>query len=515
MANPKLIALSPDQPEKEYEISGGVSIGRATDNNICLAGETVSRYHAIIEERGGAFWLSDLGSATGTTVNGVPIISERRLLDGDVISFGGAVSLRYLANLTNHSAAAPANRAARDEAASGTQIMPEPVSTRSSPVILESVSTGSPERPLAPASEGSHQGLSVAQIAAAVAVGLVLVGVIALIVIQFLPGEKRSSQGGGGCSGVSIVNPASGATVSEPVTVKVKANRPQCVKGLRYKIDSYEFANLSADFFEVTLDPAGLKNRFPALEDGNHELSIAVENESGQLQESVDAVRLNLVFSAANSAVSLEKIREQAVTLTAEITGRGDALVFDPAFLQEIRQAASLYRFENLPEGEASSEIRRAFSTDGGFSNSVIGFVLAASRGLFRTDQTVAGCDVDANGVGLLKVPVTVMNQYGGGGTMTPTVVAAKHLRERINNFEGIDDFIYGIACFGESAERAGSLAQETDREQRRNFWDLVNKKVIKPHEARRVVCFFAAGIVAENPQIFGLNAKSLREVYK
>ena len=37
--------------------------------------------------RGGAFWISDLGSTNGTLVNGEPVI-ERQLTHGDLIAIG-------------------------------------------------------------------------------------------------------------------------------------------------------------------------------------------------------------------------------------------------------------------------------------------------------------------------------------------------------------------------------------------------------------------------------------------
>ncbi|HKX26945.1 MAG TPA: FHA domain-containing protein, partial [Blastocatellia bacterium] len=96
MPNPRLVFVSVNTGS-EVDLSGSVSIGRADDNQVRLSDETVSHYHAIIEERSGSFWLSDLGSTRGTTVNGEPIGSSHHLRDGDLISVGG-VSLRYLEN---------------------------------------------------------------------------------------------------------------------------------------------------------------------------------------------------------------------------------------------------------------------------------------------------------------------------------------------------------------------------------------------------------------------------------
>jgi pSer/pThr/pTyr-binding forkhead associated (FHA) protein len=65
------------------------TIGRALDNDVVLTDAEVSRHHARIEYRNGAFEVVDLGSTNGTSVNGLPI-SRAQLQDGDVVSFGTA-----------------------------------------------------------------------------------------------------------------------------------------------------------------------------------------------------------------------------------------------------------------------------------------------------------------------------------------------------------------------------------------------------------------------------------------
>ena len=47
------------------------TIGRASDNTISFAEDSnISRYHVEIENRGGGFYLIELGSSNGTTVDG-------------------------------------------------------------------------------------------------------------------------------------------------------------------------------------------------------------------------------------------------------------------------------------------------------------------------------------------------------------------------------------------------------------------------------------------------------------
>ncbi len=66
-----------------------ISIGRAIDNDIRLAGAHASRHHCRIEQGPKEAWLHDLGSANGVQVNGVKA-DKKELREGDVLSIGGA-----------------------------------------------------------------------------------------------------------------------------------------------------------------------------------------------------------------------------------------------------------------------------------------------------------------------------------------------------------------------------------------------------------------------------------------
>src|SRR6187455_805155 len=65
-----------------------LTIGRALDNDIRLNSTQVSRYHCRIERGPEGVWLTDLGSANGTQVNGVRV-DRRRLAPGDRLQVGG------------------------------------------------------------------------------------------------------------------------------------------------------------------------------------------------------------------------------------------------------------------------------------------------------------------------------------------------------------------------------------------------------------------------------------------
>jgi pSer/pThr/pTyr-binding forkhead associated (FHA) protein len=60
-------------------------IGREMDNDVVLDSSHVSRRHAVIVWREGAFEIADLGSTNGTQVNGEPVTQSHILRDSDVI----------------------------------------------------------------------------------------------------------------------------------------------------------------------------------------------------------------------------------------------------------------------------------------------------------------------------------------------------------------------------------------------------------------------------------------------
>jgi len=62
-----------------------VSIGRALDNTIIIEDPRVSRHHAQLRQRYGRYVLYDVGSSSGTKINGYPV-EECVLHSGDVIS---------------------------------------------------------------------------------------------------------------------------------------------------------------------------------------------------------------------------------------------------------------------------------------------------------------------------------------------------------------------------------------------------------------------------------------------
>jgi hypothetical protein len=66
----------------------GATIGRGPESTIQLADLSVSRKHARITYREGAYWLSDVGSMGGTWVDGTKLAAPRRVAAGQTIDIG-------------------------------------------------------------------------------------------------------------------------------------------------------------------------------------------------------------------------------------------------------------------------------------------------------------------------------------------------------------------------------------------------------------------------------------------
>ncbi len=81
-----------------FELHGNCSLGRGLDNTVRLANDHASRNHAILQAQGnGEFWLVDLGSSNGTSVNGRRISRPQALKDGDRLDLAGSGMLFHAA----------------------------------------------------------------------------------------------------------------------------------------------------------------------------------------------------------------------------------------------------------------------------------------------------------------------------------------------------------------------------------------------------------------------------------
>jgi ABC transport system ATP-binding/permease protein len=100
----KLLWKHPQTEEtEEFVLSEGATatIGRLTENDICIPEQHVSRRHAVIsyDDSVGGFMIKDPGSANGTFVNDKQVEQPMLLMDGDEIRLYVPI-LRFSATVT-------------------------------------------------------------------------------------------------------------------------------------------------------------------------------------------------------------------------------------------------------------------------------------------------------------------------------------------------------------------------------------------------------------------------------
>jgi pSer/pThr/pTyr-binding forkhead associated (FHA) protein len=94
---PKAVLVVLTSPEANLErgtrlqLPDPARLGRAEDNDIILHDRFVSAHHAEVVSVGDGFVLRDLGSTNGTFCNGVRVIGEVPLREGDRIGIGTSV----------------------------------------------------------------------------------------------------------------------------------------------------------------------------------------------------------------------------------------------------------------------------------------------------------------------------------------------------------------------------------------------------------------------------------------
>jgi len=82
-----VVEEGPDAGQR-FPLKPNTRLGRGPENEIVLRDPQVSRYHAVINLTGSEYVITDLGSANGTSVNGVRISQPCPLHQGDVVAIG-------------------------------------------------------------------------------------------------------------------------------------------------------------------------------------------------------------------------------------------------------------------------------------------------------------------------------------------------------------------------------------------------------------------------------------------
>lgn len=489
--------------EKEYFLSEGVyTIGRGQDNYLSFSEDSsVSKYHAEIEVRGEEFWLIELGSSNGTVVNGKKITSETCLKDGDNIIFGDSVEAVF-----------------NPKEAKETKIE-DPISSSisESQIANEAVETTDETQ------SHSRSKTMIGVAAATVGLAVISVGAVGWIYL-----------GGSSCDAVAkIVSPQDGETISKAIDVEIETTNSACIEGVIYVLNGDEIAKSNEEPFSTNLNP----EQYPNLSDGGtYDLRVVLVDKKGNKTLQTESISVAFetlqdepvptpeVVQVEDSPKPTQKPQGKLITLaeTQEMSNRlmkqfsgNFKYKFDPQFLSQVQAKTNEYKtdgfFANAQKYDTS--IRTAFIMEQNL-DAPLGYILAMSRSKF--DIKKQGND---EGLWRMSTDFATSNAYNGTcGTetlsdQTQTCAAkatAVYLKALILNvFEG--DTIYGISTFGMSPSEASLWKQNLPLE-RSNFWQIIKN----PKQKDEIVKFFAAGIVAENPQRFGLKRdRPISEIYK
>jgi hypothetical protein len=532
MLTATLIVSQPGYATREVESDEIVTtIGSALDNVARLEeSESVAYYHAAIELRDDGYWLSDFGNRQGTKVNGEPVILDRLLADGDHITLGDDCVIEFYfrrasprpdpSTVSGDSrATSELGHAASSATGAGLSASSANVSGATSSNASTNASTDSAARTggkAAPDAGATGAGMSPAKIGIGIGAGVLLTGVVALLVFNPFGGDCQPS--------VRFLTPLNGATLRAATTIRVEAREPQCIKRISYQLDGEEVASASTAPYEVTLDPSRL-GRFAS---GTHVLAATVETADGAQARQSGEIYVALSSSNEGPRASPSPTAEKAATpeepavqsnapvnaadvqvmserLASQITGKS-GYIFEREMVAKIQARAG----EFAAVDASARALRQRQQIVGAFSRNglkpLVGFVLALSRSKLADASHAEGAD-------WWRVPPSIAQVYLQPGETTAVLndprrsaqIAAVYLKELLGTLDG--DLDLAVACYGSTMEEAGALDQQlraTPAIERRNFWLLYTRGLVKPEQAERVVNFYAAGIVGENPQRFG-----------
>ena len=511
-------------PDLRLKFSGGeftpgqgvTTLGRTTDNNVAFPDDSnVSRYHAEIEARGNEFCLIDLGSSNGTTVNGTKVTGETYLKAGDRIVLGGSSEIEFV--LAEEAAKEEQAEAENDAGGVGSVDLP-PVDAALNQ--MPGLTTAA-----APTvSSGSNTMLMVAG-------GAVLVAVVVVVAAGVIYYRTGSSS----CNAKAvIVKPESGDTIIDPVEIEVEieTESPECVAKAKFTLDGAEFASTGDAPYTVTLDP----KEHPDLADGfDHNLGIVLIDENGNvIPQTADVIlafetrkvekpvdKPEVVQQQQTPAgpkgreVSIIDVQEMSNRLVKQFSGNYKYNVSNKQFLQEVQKKSAEYALDGYFERAAvyRDAINVAYVREQNL-DAPLGYMLAMSRSKFSPQKLGSN-----EGLWQMSTDFVTSQSYNGlCGTETlsdpsqncAAKASALYMKALVFGvFDG--DVIYSAAAFGKSTQDAG-VWKATLPANRTDVWNSIKTAA----ERDQIVRFFAAGIVAENPQKFGLKRdRPISELYR
>lgn len=92
----RFIVRTGPNPGAVFDLVGDViMVGRDVSNDIVIADAEISRQHTRLTRTPDGYLLEDLGSTNGTYVNGERLMAPRLMTPGDLVGFGGTVTMTF------------------------------------------------------------------------------------------------------------------------------------------------------------------------------------------------------------------------------------------------------------------------------------------------------------------------------------------------------------------------------------------------------------------------------------
>lgn len=442
------------RPRRVDVASARFSIGRSSDNDLSINSASLSRRHAVIEIDNDSAFISDCGSQNGTIVNGFPITGAARLNDGDVITLGGVFNLSAAIN---------------GQAATAAGLTP---SLSSSSLIQQSSSSPLP----APANNAPAFWLTPPVIIAAAVSGIILL-VAGILVALTWNGESKKS--------------GAARAVDDDV------------QNVNVKDDGDKQLNTNVDDDEETLTLASSPRAdFPRSSRNTNENSN--ENSSHTPPGETPRPFVPSGDSAATGEDSTRRIAQEAKRVLERISNE-TAPYIPPAGIESIRAQVNAYRGSAALAAKLQAMKRgcagvKAQAQSNGLKPALVMYAALASSAAGRGDPVTTAREMipelltlratfgtDTANSSLLLVAATAYEWSPTIGTATRT---AHPLASKLQEFGG----------------RKSSVETATAR----SVWFLREKNGISSDAYDLVVRLLAVGIIAQNPQQYGINADSL-----
>ncbi len=484
--------------ERELTIGeDATSFGRTADNTVSFPDNSnISRNHAEIFYKDRKFVVKDLGSSNGTTVNGQPIEGETVLNNGDFITLGNSVMVEFTLDDETYENAEQAVEAQSVEEA---KTADEAGKSSKVPVIL------------------GVTGL---------VCGLAVVFAVAAVYVGFSGGNDTQ------CDATArIVSPVNGEILSQETEIKVDVTNGACVSLVHVMLNGKSIADLNVEPYTAQIDP---KN-YPELADGGlYALQVVLEDAQGNKIPQTREIALQFETKEVSTPtpktevtvtttppiqqgkqVTLIDIQKMTAGVVGKFTGGNFKYnISNPEFLKEVQKKTGEYSSQGY-FGRATNYkdvINQAFVRDKGLDAS-LPYLLAMSRSKFNPEKQGAN-----EGLWQMSSDFAAANTYNvvcGTGTLSdPTQdcaakVTAVYMEDLVvKTFDF--DIIFAVASFGKTTQEANIWKTSLPAD-RSDFWKIITDSAQREQVAR----FFAAAIVAENPQKFGLKKdRPISELY-